>query len=183
MDNRFNKVFSSFDLLNSEFSPSPRIIDIFSSCFSFYSFSKYSKDNLISHSQQLDNLAIIFSKDLPYTLIVTDASIKNNMATSIAHIHICDKSIIKTLYHVVNITSIEAKLFSMRCGINQATNIQGISKIVVITDLFHTVQKIFDSLSHPFQLYSVSILNELRKFFIQNHNNSIKFWKYPSWCN
>jgi len=36
MDNRFNKVFSSFDPYNSEFSPGSRIIDIFSSCFSFH---------------------------------------------------------------------------------------------------------------------------------------------------
>ena len=39
MDNHFNKVFPSFDPLNSEFSPECRIIDTFSSCFSFHSFS------------------------------------------------------------------------------------------------------------------------------------------------
>ena len=50
IDNRFNEVFPSFDSYNSEFSPGSRIIDIFSSCFSFHSFSKHSKDNLISHS-------------------------------------------------------------------------------------------------------------------------------------
>jgi len=59
------------------------------------------------------------------------------MATSIAHIYIHDKPVIKTLHHAVNVTSTEAELFSIRCSINQATNIQGISKIVVITDSLH----------------------------------------------
>ena len=40
MDNRFNKVFPSFDPHNSEFSPGTRIIDTFSSHFSFHSFNK-----------------------------------------------------------------------------------------------------------------------------------------------
>ena len=37
MDNRFNKVFSVFNPLNPEFTLSCRIIDSFSSCFSFHS--------------------------------------------------------------------------------------------------------------------------------------------------
>jgi len=118
---------------------------------------------------------IVSSEDSSYALVITNASIKNNVATSIAHIHIHNKPIIKTLHHAVNITSTKAKLFSMKYGINQATNIQGISKIVVITDLLHAARKFFDSSSHLFQVYSIFILNELRKFFIQNYNNSIKF--------
>ena len=40
MDNCFNEVFPSFDPLNPEISPGSRIIDIFSSWFSFHLFSK-----------------------------------------------------------------------------------------------------------------------------------------------
>ena len=40
IDNRFNKVFSVFNPLNKVFSPSSHIIDIFPSCFSFYSSNK-----------------------------------------------------------------------------------------------------------------------------------------------
>ena len=80
----------------------------------------------------------MFSEDLSCTLIVTDASIKSNVAMFITHIHICDKAIVKTLHHVLNVTSTKAKLFTIRCSINQATNIQGVSKIVAITDLIHT---------------------------------------------
>ena len=48
MDNRFNKVFSAFDLLHKEFSPSSHIIDIFPNCFSFHPSNKWSINNLIS---------------------------------------------------------------------------------------------------------------------------------------
>ena len=84
-----------------------------------------------------------------YALVISDADIKNNLATSIAHIHICDKLIIKIIYHAVNITSTEAKLFTIRCDINQAVNLLGISKIVIVTDLIHTAKRIFDSSIHP----------------------------------
>ena len=83
MDNRFNKVFPSFNPYNPEFSPSFRIIDIFPGHFSFHSSNKYSTDNLISHSCQLNNLVIVSSEDPSYTLVVTNTSIKNNIATSI----------------------------------------------------------------------------------------------------
>ena len=46
MDNRFNKVFPTFDLYNKKFSPSSWIIDLFPSHFSFYSLNKCSDDKL-----------------------------------------------------------------------------------------------------------------------------------------
>ena len=66
-----------------------------------------------------------------------DTSIKNNITTSIIHIHVCNKPIIKTTHHVINITTTKAELFAIRCGINQATNIPDIAQIIVITDLLH----------------------------------------------
>jgi len=136
---------------NKEFSPS---FCIFSSHFSFHPYNKHSDVNLKSRTHQLNNLAIASSLDHSYTFVVTDTSIKNNMTTSIAYIHIYDKPIIKTLHHTVNITLIEAELFSIRCGINQATNISGISKIIVITDSIHAARRMFDSSFHSFQINS-----------------------------
>ena len=46
MDNRFNKVFPVFDLINKELSPSSHIINIFPSHFSFYSSNKWSENSL-----------------------------------------------------------------------------------------------------------------------------------------
>ena len=118
-----------------------------------------------------------------HTLVITDASIKNNVAISIAHVHICNKPVVKTLHHAVNINSMEAELFAIRYGINQATNSTGILKIIVITDLIHAIKKIFDLLLHLFQTHLASILCELPKFFALNQDNSIEFWECPSQYN
>ena len=83
------------------------------------------------------------------------------MATSIAYIHIHNKPIVKTLHHVINVNSIEAELFTIICRINQAITSSGISKIIIITDSIHTAKKIFDFMSHSFQIYTLSILHEL----------------------
>jgi len=114
------------------------------------------------------------------TIIVSDASIKNNVATSIAHIHTHDKPLIKTIHHAINITSMEVELFTIRYGINQATCINNISKIIIITDSIHMVKRIFDLSIHPFQVQSAAILSDLRYFFNCHANNSIEFWECPS---
>ena len=118
MDNHFNEIFSSFDPLNPEFSLDNRIIDIFSNYFSFHLFSKYKDQYFKLHIQQLNNLAIELLNSPSNTLIVIDTSVRNNIATSITYIHIQNKPIIKTLYHTINVTSTEAELFAIKCGIN-----------------------------------------------------------------
>ena len=168
MDNRFNEVFSSFDSLNPEFAPGCRIIDIFSSHFSFHFFNKHSDNSFLSHSHQLDNLAIMSLEDPLHALIITNASIKNNMATSITYIYICNRFIIKTLHYTVNINSTEAKLFIIRYGINQATNSIGILKIIVVTDLIHSAKRIFDLSLYSFQIHVAFILCKLQNFFMLN---------------
>ena len=61
----------------------------------------------------------------------------------------------------MNITSTKAELFAIRCGINQATIHDDISKIIIITNSIHATRKIFDLTSYPFQKHSVAILTEL----------------------
>ena len=169
MDNRFNEVFSFFDPLNPEFKPGSRIIDFFSDRFSLHLFSKNNNLLFNNHSQQLNNLAIESSNTPSNMLMVTDASIKNNVASSIVHIHIHNRLVIKTLHHAVNITSTEAKFFAIRCSINQATHLQGISKIIVVTDSIHAAKKIFDPSTYMLQKQVALILNNLRKFFNCHH--------------
>ena len=163
IDNRFNK----------EFALGSRLIDIFHSCFSFHYSNKQSNESIKLHICHLNNIAIKSSSDLSYALVISNTSIKNNVVTSITHIYVHDKSIIKTIHHMVNITSTEAELFAIRYGINQAIIISGISKIIVITDSIHTTRRIFDSSSHL--LYAAAISTELRKFFTKNYHNSIEF--------
>ena len=102
---------------------------------------------------------------LSTAIVITDASIKNNIVTSILYIYITNKLIIKTFYHIVYITSTEAELFAIRCSINQTTNREDISKIIIITDSIHTAKRIFDPLSYPYQVHAVAILGELCNFF------------------
>jgi len=137
MDNRFNEVFPAFEPLNKEFFPGSRIIDSFSNHFLFHLFKKSSNKTFKTCLHLLNNLMISSSLDSSHILMVTNTSIKNNAATSITYIHICDKAVTKTIHHTVNVLTTETKLFTIRCGINQATSILGISKIVVITDLLH----------------------------------------------
>jgi len=109
------------------------------------------------------------------TIIASDMSIKNLVAMSIAHIHTYDKPIIKMIHHVVNITSTETELFVIRCGINQSSCLNNISKIIIITDSIHAIKRIFDLSIHPFQVQSAAILNDLCYFFNRYRNNSIEF--------
>jgi len=181
MDNRFNKISPPFISLHPEFFSSSRVIDLFSNCFSFYPVSKYNNSHK-AQTQRLDNLTIKSSRAPLHALVITDTSVKNNTTTSISHIHVHNKPVIKTLYHTINIMSTEAKIFAIRYGINQATISDNISKIIIITDSIYAVKKIFDPLLHPFQCHTTSILNELQNFFSHNQENSIKFWECPSHC-
>jgi len=113
-------------------------------------------------------------------IIVTDASIKNDIATSILHVHLVNHPLTKTVHHTVFVTSTKAELFAIRCGINQACTKENVSKIVIVTDSIHATKKIFDSKSHPYQIYTTAILSKLHQFFNINQENTIEFWEYPS---
>ena len=95
-------------------------------------------------------------------------SIKNQVATSIAHIHVHDNQVIRTLYHTVNIIFTETELFAIRCGINQATQLANINHIVIIIDSLHAAKQIFDSLIYSHQIHSAITSRELREFFIRD---------------
>ena len=120
------------------------------------------------------------SLDLHSVVIILDASIKNQIAISILYVYSYDSPVIKTIHHIVNILSIEAKLFVIRCGINQAIHLPNIKYIFVITDAIYTAKRIFNFLLYPYQIHSVVISCKLRNFFQKDSNNFIKFWDCPS---
>ena len=177
-NNKVYGIFSSFSPLHPELAPGSRIIDNFSDCFSFNLTNKKEKDKICF--QQLDEIVLQSSSSPSMAIIVTDASIKNNIATSILHIHLVDHSLTKTVHHTAFVTSTEAELFAIRCSINQACTKENMSKIIVVTDSIHAVKKIFDSKSHPYQIHTMAILSELHRFFNINQENSIEFWECPS---
>jgi len=180
-NNRSYGVFPSFSPLHPELSLGSRVIDIFSNCFSF-NFNNKGKNDKI-HLQQLDSM-VIESLSSPSTAITaTDASIKNNVITSISYTHIPNRHLSRTIHHSAFVTSTKAELFTIRCGINQASSVYNISKIIIVTDSIHAARKIFNPSSHPCQIHAVAILEELRLFFSKNSSNSIEFWECSSCFN
>ena len=178
--NKSYNIFPFFSPLHQEFTSGFHLSDIFSNRFSFNLANKKEKDKDKICVQELNDIVLHISSSPNSALIVTDASIKNDIAILISHIHQANRPLIKTVYHAVFITSSEVELFAIRCGINQACNKEDVSKIIVITDSIHTAKNIFSSSSHPYQLYSTAILSELWQFFSKSHDNSIEFWKCPS---
>jgi len=178
LNNKIYGIFPFFSPLHPEFDPGSRIIDNFSDHFSFNLANKKEKDNICS--QQLDEM-VLQSSSLPsMAIIITDASIKNNIATSILHVHLVNRPLTKTVHHAAFVTSMEAELFTIRCGINQACNKENVSRVIVVTDSIHAVKKIFDSKSHPYQIHTMAILSKLYRFFNISQENSIEFWECPS---
>ena len=145
--NKAYGIFSSFSLLNREFTPGFHLMDNFSDRFSFNLVNKKEKDNF--RVQELDEMVLRISFFLTTAFVATDASIKNDIATSISHLYVANHPLVKTVHHATFITSMEAELFTIRCGINQACIKENVSKIIIITNSIHAEKKIFDSKSHP----------------------------------
>ena len=90
-------------------------------------------------------------------LIISDISIKNNVTTLILHIYSSQNILAKTIYYAINITFTEAKLFSIRCGINQAVQVPNTKNIIVITNGIYTARCIFNLSFYLYQLHSITI--------------------------
>jgi len=63
--------------------------------------------------KNLEEVMFKVSSNLFSTIVVSDASIKNLIATSILYIHFFNKPVIKTLHMAINITTAKAKLFAI----------------------------------------------------------------------
>jgi len=175
-DNKHNEFFLSFFFFNNEFTPGKCLVDTFSDHFSFHPHTL----NIQKHIENLEEIIIRALSNPFSSIIMSDASIKNQVATSILHIHSFNKLIIKTLHRAINVTTDKAELFAIRCGINQAVADPCVEHIVVITNSLHIARKIFDSSTHPYQIHSAAISSELREFFSKDSTNCIKFWDCPS---
>ena len=73
-------------------------------------------------------------------IIISDISIKNNIATSISYVCSNNNILAKTIHYTVHITSTEAELFIIRCEINQMVQVPNITHIVIITDTIHSAR-------------------------------------------
>ena len=98
-NNRLNGIIYSFDPFNNEFSPGNRFIDMFPSCFSFYLSDRKSAETRKIHLHKLDEIIFNASTDPKTAIVILDVSIKNQVTTSIAHVHVHNSPVIKTIYH------------------------------------------------------------------------------------
>ena len=176
VDNKCNEFFPSFSFFNKEFNPGNHIVDIFPDHFSFHPCSL----NIEKHIENLEEIMLRASSDPFSSIVVLDASIKNQVTTSISHIHSFNKPIVKTLHRAINITTAKAELFAIYCGINQVVANHNIKHIIVITDSLYITRRIFNSSTHLYQIRSTAISSELREFFSKDSQNHIKFWDCPS---
>ena len=173
-------IFPSFSPLDPEFFPGCCIIDNFSNCFSFNLVNKKNKNPNKTRAQELDEMVLQNSSSPHSAIVITNTSIKNNIATSISHIHSANQLLTKSVHHASFVTTTEAELFAIRCGINQACSINNVSKIIIVTDSIHAAKKIFNCEVHPLQIHTAAILDELRRFFNSNEANVIEFWECSS---
>jgi len=132
VDNKYNKFFPSFSFFNEEFKPGNHLINVFSDCFSFHPCSSNNKNYI----GKLDDITLRASSNPSSTIIVSDTSIMNYIATLISHFHSFNKPIIKTIHRAINITTTEAKLFAIWYGINQAVTSSNANQIVSLLTLF-----------------------------------------------
>jgi len=81
-----NEVLSSFDSLNKELSSGFYLIDAFSHQFYFLSVNQKDSDTLRTHHNRLDNIYEDSHDNQDTILVITDANIKNNVATLVSYI-------------------------------------------------------------------------------------------------
>ena len=84
-------IFPSFSPLDPKFFPGCRTIDNFSNCFSFNLVNKEKeKNHKKTHTQELDEMVLHNSSSPLSTIVITDTSIKNDIAMSISHVHLAN---------------------------------------------------------------------------------------------
>ena len=118
MDNRFNKIILFFSSFNCEFSLGNRLIDIFPNHFSFHSLNRKNDYNVKSQLYKLNSITLQTLLDPHSVIVIIDASIKNQIAMLISHVDIHNSSVIKIIYHTVNVIFTKAELFTIRYSTN-----------------------------------------------------------------
>ena len=123
MNNWLNGIFLTFDPLNVVLYLDYRLIDIFSSHISIYNANHSSNKSKATHCKKLNEIILKSLLDPRTVIIISDARIKNNITSSISHIHFFSNLLKKMPHYTVNVMLTEAELFAIRCGINQTVQI------------------------------------------------------------
>ena len=140
-----------------ELSSGFQLVYNFSDHFSLYSVICKNKEIKDIYIHNLEKILNDFLSDPKTVIVISDTSIKKNVATSVLHVCSGHNILAKTIYHAVNITFIKVELFAIRCDINQAVQVKNATNIIVITDGIYAARWIFNLFSHLYQLQSIVI--------------------------
>ena len=110
-NNWLNKGFLFFDRLHKKLLSGFWLVDNFPDYFSFYTVNCKNIEVKNTHLYTLDKIFENSVSNSNTVLIISDASIKNNIATSILHICSCQNILAKKIYQVTNITSTKVEFF------------------------------------------------------------------------
>jgi len=117
-NNYLNKIFPVFDSLNRELSSSFYLVDTFPDHFSFYLANQKDINAKIAYQNKLKNIYKISSNNQDIILIISNVSIKNNIAILFLHIWRRHEIIAKNIHYPMDVSSTKAKLFVIRYGIS-----------------------------------------------------------------
>ena len=112
-NNFLNGIFPLFNSLNSKFSPSFRLIDIFPSHFSVHKANCKDKESKIAYICKLNDIFTEALLNFKSVIVVSDTSIKND-----CHIYHLYSFLFQFHQGDINFTITEAKLFAIRYVIN-----------------------------------------------------------------
>jgi len=168
-----NQIYPTFDSLNHELRA--HIIDIFSDCFSFNTIKRADDKARAIHRHRL-NSVFQEAQNSPASSVI--ASVKSDVAT--AYIWKTNTIVSKTCHHAMDVTSGEAELFAIRCGLSPVTHDLSVHQIIIVTDAIHAARRILDTSTLPFQLYTIAISKDLKEFLGRHPNNRVDFWDCPS---
>ena len=117
-NNHLNQVLSAFDSLNKELSLGFHLIDYFPDHFFFYIVDCKDAEVRTAYYNELKNIFKDSCQNNDTILVISDTSVKNDIAISVSHIRREHEIIKKTIHHAMNVTSTRAEIFAMRCSIS-----------------------------------------------------------------
>jgi len=174
-----NGVRECFNPLFPLFSLGSKVVDHFSSRFSFHSSSSSSDEDLYHHIQNL-NQAFRSSQTAPHNIaIIADGGVKKSqVATAVTHIW-SENSLVQHLQaNSINVISIEAELMAIHLGLIPTMEEKNVHNIIVIT--IAAAKKFFESKNDPLQNMFIPVTSAIDSFFRKDGRNKIQFWFCPS---
>jgi len=103
-NNYLNGILPSFNPLHKELSPSFWLVDIFSNYFSFNTINHKSNDTKSSYLCKLDKIFENSSQNIKNIVVISDASLKNNVTIFTAHVCLEPNVIAKTIHHMLSMS-------------------------------------------------------------------------------